>query len=44
MNADLHLTPGHHAPVADKAKVEIRDLCFFYGETKSLKNISLPLM
>src|SRR5271154_419248 len=24
-------------------KVSIRDLCFFYGENKALKNISLPL-
>src|SRR6201996_6808695 len=28
----------------DKTKVDIRDLSFFYGTSKSLKNISLPLM
>ena len=26
-----------------KAKIDIRDLCFYYGQTKSLKNITLPL-
>ena len=32
------------APVAgDNAKVDIRDLSFFYGATKALKNITLPL-
>ena len=45
MNTDLHMTPAQAAPAnGDKAKVEIKDLSFFYGETKSLKNISLPLM
>jgi phosphate transport system ATP-binding protein len=46
-----HRTPEYHAPdhhiapgPADKAKVEIKDLCFYYGASKSLKNISLPLM
>jgi phosphate transport system ATP-binding protein len=54
MDTAVHLTPGHHidaghaasahvAP-ADKPKVEIKDLCFYYGANKSLKNISLPLM
>ena len=28
---------------AEKTKIDIRDLSFFYGQTKSLKNISLPL-
>jgi phosphate transport system ATP-binding protein len=27
-----------------KPKVDIRDLCFYYGNTKSLKNITLPLL
>ena len=27
----------------EKAKIDIRDLCFFYGQSKSLKNITLPL-
>jgi phosphate transport system ATP-binding protein len=30
-------------PNGEKAKLDIRDLSFFYGETKSLKNITLPL-
>ena len=28
----------------DKPKIDIRDLSFFYGSTKSLKNITLPLL
>jgi phosphate transport system ATP-binding protein len=28
----------------EKTKINIRDLSFFYGKTKSLKNITLPLM
>jgi len=31
-------------PNGEKAKIDIRDLSFFYGDTKSLKNITLPLM
>ena len=27
----------------EKTKIDIRDLSFFYGQTKSLKNITLPL-
>ena len=46
MDAPIHMTPAHHADAKamDKAKIDIRDLCFFYGEHKSLKNITLPLM
>jgi phosphate transport system ATP-binding protein len=45
MDAPLHMTPEHHAEAGSaKAKIDIRDLCFFYGEHKSLKGISLPLM
>jgi phosphate transport system ATP-binding protein len=42
---DLHMHPAHHA-AADRAaaKIDIRDLSFFYGEHQSLKNISLPLI
>ncbi|HWA03533.1 MAG TPA: phosphate ABC transporter ATP-binding protein PstB [Rhizomicrobium sp.] len=31
------------AAVKDNVKVDIRDLSFYYGATKALKNISLPL-
>ena len=34
----------HAAPAAEKAKIEIRDLSFFYGATRALKHISLPLI
>jgi phosphate transport system ATP-binding protein len=46
MDAAVHLTPDHQAATGagDKAKIDIRDLSFFYGQTKSLKNISLPIM
>ncbi|HSS14395.1 MAG TPA: phosphate ABC transporter ATP-binding protein PstB [Rhizomicrobium sp.] len=54
MDTAVHMTSEHHAapeplaPVAsghaEKAKVEIKDLSFYYGASKSLKNISLPLM
>ena len=27
-----------------KSKVDIRDLCFYYGESKALKSITLPLL
>jgi phosphate transport system ATP-binding protein len=27
----------------EKPKIDIRDLCFYYGQSKSLKNITLPL-
>jgi phosphate transport system ATP-binding protein len=30
--------------LTDKTKIDIKDLSFFYGTTKSLKNITLPLM
>jgi phosphate transport system ATP-binding protein len=30
--------------LSDKTKIDIKDLSFFYGTTKSLKNITLPLM
>src|ERR1041385_3533387 len=51
MDTAVHLTPDHHAPsghiapvTAEKVKVDIKDLSFYYGANKSLKNISLPLM
>ena len=46
MNTAIHMAPEHHAASgpAEKIKVDIKDLSFFYGETKSLKSITLPLM
>ena len=46
MDTAVHLAPEHHAAngAGDKAKIDIKDLSFFYGATKSLKNITLPLM
>src|ERR1700750_1721546 len=32
------------AMVADKPKVDIKDLSFYYGSFKGLKNVSVPLM
>jgi phosphate transport system ATP-binding protein len=32
------------AAVKDKVKVDIRDLCFYYGSTLALKHITMPLM
>jgi phosphate transport system ATP-binding protein len=37
------LAPINGAAHGEKTKIDIRDLCFFYGQTKSLKNITLPL-
>ncbi len=46
METALHLTPAHAAPApqAERAKIAINDLSFFYGDSKALKNITLPLM
>jgi len=46
MDTAVHVQPAHHAiaPAGDRAKVDVRDLSFYYGATKSLKNITLPLM
>jgi len=45
MDTAVHLTPEHHAAAgAQKTKVDIKDLSFYYGTAKSLKNITLPLM
>jgi len=30
-------------PISDKVRIDIRNLSFYYGATKALKNISLPL-
>jgi phosphate transport system ATP-binding protein len=30
-------------PSTDKVRIDIRDLSFYYGSTKALKNVSLPL-
>ena len=46
MDTALHMTPAHAAPApaAEKAKIDIRDLNFYYGTSKALKSITLPLM
>jgi phosphate transport system ATP-binding protein len=46
MNTAVHLTPAHQTASerVEKTKVDIKDLCFYYGAIKSLKNITLPLM
>src|ERR1051325_12010322 len=46
MDTALHMNPEHHvhASAGGRIKVDIKDLSFYYGATKSLKNISLPLM
>ena len=46
MDTAVHLMPEHHAAAgaAEKSKIDIRDLSFFYGDHKSLKHISMPLM
>src|SRR5262245_47293412 len=46
MDTAIHMHPEHHAAngSAEKVKVDIKDLSFYYGATKSLKNITLPLM
>jgi phosphate transport system ATP-binding protein len=45
MDAAAALTPAHQADKdAAAPKVDIRDLCFYYGDHKALKNISLPLL
>jgi phosphate transport system ATP-binding protein len=42
---DHQVASGHAAPAAaEKVKVDIKDLSFYYGTNKSLKNISLSLM
>ncbi len=45
MDTALHLAPEHHAnpAAAEKTKIDIRDLSFYYGASKALKNITLPL-
>jgi len=44
MDTALHLTTEKPAATGTgKTKIDIRDLSFFYGATKSLKKISLPL-
>jgi phosphate transport system ATP-binding protein len=46
MDTAVHLTPTHHvaASADEKAKVDIQDLSFYYGDSRALKGITLPLM
>jgi phosphate transport system ATP-binding protein len=45
MEPAVHLAPEHHAPAnnAEKTKIDIKDLNFYYGASKALKGITLPL-
>jgi phosphate transport system ATP-binding protein len=45
MDTAIHMRPENHAAAAngEKVKIDIKDVCFFYGPNKALKNISLPL-
>jgi len=44
MDTAISMTQSQPAAATERAKIEIRDLSFFYGETQALKSISLPLM
>src|ERR1700675_2887127 len=46
METAVHLSTEHHAASApsEKSKVDIKDLNFYYGASKALKSISLPLL
>src|SRR5690349_4460572 len=46
MDTAVHLAPAHHASAAaaEKIKVDIQDLNFYYGDSRALKSITLPLM
>ncbi|HKQ44658.1 MAG TPA: phosphate ABC transporter ATP-binding protein PstB [Rhizomicrobium sp.] len=46
MDTAVHLTPDPQtAPqVSEKAKIDIKDLNFYYGTSKALKNITLPIL
>ncbi|MES2471458.1 MAG: phosphate ABC transporter ATP-binding protein PstB [Pseudomonadota bacterium] len=46
MDTAIHLVPAHHAAAsaAEKIKVDIQDLNFYYGDSRALKNITLPLI
>jgi phosphate transport system ATP-binding protein len=46
MDAAIAMPEAQHAPEgapAEKVKVDIRGLNFYYGDTRALKNISVPL-
>jgi phosphate transport system ATP-binding protein len=46
MDTAVHLAPAHHAApsAAEKVKVDIQDLNFYYGDSRALKGITLPLL
>src|ERR1700710_527344 len=46
MDTAVHLAPEYHAVngAGEKVKIDIKDLSFYYGASKSLKNITLSLM
>jgi phosphate transport system ATP-binding protein len=43
--ASIQMTPARHAETGNgRAKIDIRDVNFYYGEHKALKDITLPLL
>src|SRR6204780_3920209 len=46
MNTAIHMAPERHiaSGSAEKSKVDIKDLNFYYGTSKALKSITLPLI
>ncbi len=46
MDTAIQLAPDHHAAAtaAEKIKIDIQDLNFYYGDSRALKNITLPLL
>ena len=44
MDTAIHCTGASRTAPARRPRSTSSDLCFFYGTTKSLKNITLPLL
>ena len=43
LETETELIACNDRPQRQKAKIDVRDLSFFYGTTKALKNVTLPL-